>query len=178
MTKPMAKWANYEWPADEAWRRVAGFPGYEVSSTGRIRSLRRSNARLMVPEIDKDGALRVALRRDGAYVHCVLARLVCEAFNGPVQDGMYCCHRDNDPTNNYPSNLRWDTQKANMADKIVHGTRQQGSRHPNALIDEAVASRIKAMLAEGVSGLDVSAACDVSKHIVYDISRGRTWGHV
>lgn len=149
MTKPIEKWANFQWPTDEAWRSAPGFPGYEVSDHGRIRSLRKGNPRLRKPEVDKDGYSRLTIQRDGIYVHVVLHRLVCEAFNGAAPDGKpMCCHEDNDKANNKPGNLRWDTQAGNIADKLKHGTHQAGEKHGSSKISKTTALEIKKMLRE------------------------------
>lgn len=182
MTAPIAKWANFVWPANEAWRPVAGFPGYEVSDHGRVRSLRRTNPRLMTPEIDEDGYSRLALVRDGRYVHQLVHRMVATAFNGPAPDGMLICrHVDNNASNNRPGNLLWGTQADNMADKVVHGTAQVGSKHPHAVICEATALKIKARLHQGRQPrghlLAIARELCVSYHVVADISCGKTWGH-
>jgi len=149
MTKPIDKWAMFIWPSDEVWLPVAGFPGYEVSDHGRIRSLRKGNPRLREPEIDKDGYLRLSIRRNGVYVHVVLHRLICGAFNGPEPENMpVCCHKDNVRTNNIPNNLRWDTQAGNIADKLIHGTHQTGESHGSSKISESTAIEIKRQIKE------------------------------
>ena len=44
-----------------------------------------------------------------------VARLVCEAFNGPVPfEGAVCMHVDENARNNRPTNLAWGTQKENL----------------------------------------------------------------
>lgn len=44
-----------------------------------------------------------------------VARLVCEAFNGPPPfNGAVCMHRDENSANNAPENLAWGTQKENL----------------------------------------------------------------
>lgn len=43
-----------------------------------------------------------------------VARLVCEAFNGPCHDGPVCMHKDEDSRNNRPTNVRRGTQKENL----------------------------------------------------------------
>lgn len=182
MTAPIAKWANFVWPADETWRPVAGFPGYEVSDHGRVRSLRRTNPRLMTPEIDEDGYSRLALVRNGRYVHQLVHRMVATAFIGPAPDGLLICrHADNNPANNRPGNLAWGTQADNMADKHIHGTAQLGSKHPMAVICEETAKQVKARLHAGRQprGLlqSISRELGISYYVVADISRGRTWGH-
>lgn len=182
MTAPIEKWAKFVWPTDEVWRAVVGFPGYEVSDQGRVRSLRRTNPRLMTPEIDEDGYSRLALVRDGRYVHQLVHRMVAMAFNGPAPEGMPICrHGDNNAANNRPSNLVWGTQADNMADKNLHGTAQIGSKHPMAVITEEIAVQVKARLQPGKQPRgrlrQISRELGVSYNVVADISRGRTWGH-
>lgn len=182
MTAPSAKWRNYVWPADESWRPVAEFHGYEVSDHGCVRTLRRANPILMTPVIDADGYSRIKLVKDGRYVHQLVHRLVATAFIGPAPEGMPICrHKDNDPANNRPSNLAWGTQADNMADKLIHGTAQIGSKHPHASICEETARQIKERLSSGRQprGLlkHISRDMGVSYHVVADISRRKTWGH-
>jgi hypothetical protein len=44
-----------------------------------------------------------------------VARLVCEAFNGPSPFiRAVCMHIDENPRNNKPGNLKWGTQKENL----------------------------------------------------------------
>lgn len=179
MTKPIEKWANYQWPTDEIWRSVAGFPGYEVSDQGRIRTLRKGNPRPRKPEIDKDGYSRLSIQRDGRYVHVLVHRLVCEAFNGPAPEGKpMCCHDDNDKTNNRPGNLRWDTQAGNIADKLKHGTHQVGSKHGSATCTEREIEVVIDSLRNGAT-LDVAAkTAGVTFSIAASVSSNKTWKHV
>jgi hypothetical protein len=183
MSKPLEKWVKFVWPADENWRAVPGYDGYEVSDGGRIRSLRRGNTRLLACSIDEDGYARAGLYRDGRRVFYPLHRLVALVFIGPApSDRPICCHRDNDKTNNRPGNLRWDTQAGNMADKIVHGTSQIGSKNPGALIDEATAAQIKFLCANTrrYKGRlkDIAQRLGCSYSTVSQISGDRSWRHV
>ena len=50
-----------------------------------------------------------------------IPRIANTTFGEP-QTGMQCCHYDGDRTNAALDNLRWDTVKANHADKKRHGT--------------------------------------------------------
>lgn len=112
----------------ERWLPIAGHPGYEVSDHGRVRSLertitqpsryggfitRRMRGRLLLGSAVKSGHRFVSLgRHNYHYVHI----LVLTAFVGPCPDGHECCHWDDDPANNYLSNLRWGTRADNIAD--------------------------------------------------------------
>jgi hypothetical protein len=59
-----------------------------------------------------DGARYIFVWKGKTYK---VARLVCEAFNGPIPfDRAVCMHLDENARNNVPSNLRWGTQKENL----------------------------------------------------------------
>lgn len=117
----------------EEWRGVIGFPNYEVSNLGRVRSINHtvtyqrldqySGRTITVTKQRKGQMLRPGTMQSG-HQFVVLGRgngfcvhsLVLEAFVGPKKEGMECCHHDDNPANNSLDNLRWDTRLANMAD--------------------------------------------------------------
>ena len=109
----------------EEWRRVpvAPYRNYEVSSHGRIRR----NGKVMSPVRDSDGYLTVKLYYAGIPKRFKINRLVCEAFHGPAQfPNADAAHDDGVRSNNAAGNLAWKTRKANLADKLRHGTHQAG----------------------------------------------------
>jgi NUMOD4 motif-containing protein/HNH endonuclease len=128
----------------EQWRPVVGFPDYEVSDHGRVRSVdriklytqrsksgraytveRKHHGRLLRAGTMKSGHQIVILGRGNP--RCVHA-LVLEAFVGLAPTGTECCHWDDDPANNRLSNLRWDTRASNLADyKRNHGRHVNGA---------------------------------------------------
>jgi len=107
---------------------VVGFPGYQVSSLGNIRSYwtRGKNSHisnkwhLMKPQIDKKhtGYRKIMLKKKPKTI----ASLVCEAFHGVRPPNGQVCHKDGVRTNDAADNLRWGTQSSNEHDKIVYGT--------------------------------------------------------
>ena len=123
----------------EQWKNVVGFPGYQVSNLGNVRScwVRCRNSRLgdkwhnMKATIDKKhtGYRKLSLTRDGRPHYRTVASLVCEAFHGPRPPNGQVCHNDGIRTNDNSDNLRWGTQSENEHDKIAHGTSwKTGSR--------------------------------------------------
>ena len=118
----------------EKWLPVVGYEGdYEVSDLGRVRSLDRFDARghriqgrmlsLVAQAASGPSSRRtVSLHRGGRQSTRLVHHLVLEAFVGDRPDGTEACHWDGDPSNNELSNLRWDSHKANEADKFRHGT--------------------------------------------------------
>jgi hypothetical protein len=182
MTKPQAKWVEFIWPADEEWRAVPDFPGYEVSDKGRVRTLRTLPKRLLKGEIDKDGYIKVSLWRDRKQTHRHVHRLVAMCFvDGRTPERNFACHRNGKNTENHAGNLKWATQAENIADKIVHGTHQIGSKHGRATIDETVAAEVKRLFDEipKYRGKlqEIAARTGASYQVVSGIVHKGSWRH-
>ena len=109
-------------PAEE-WRTIAGFPLYEVSSLGRIRSWHTHNGqpgpRILRPGPDDKGYLTAILRGPDGRATRKVHRLVAEAFLGPLPKGLQTRHLDSDNQNNAAANLAYGTQLENMADRVA-----------------------------------------------------------
>jgi hypothetical protein len=98
------------------------------------------------------------------YVH----RLVLLAFSGPPPTAKHrVLHGDNDTRNNRLSNLRWGTQKENMADKIRHGT------FSSKLTSEQVAE----IRCGGVTDAVFAARFKCHETTVKKARLGKTWVH-
>lgn len=106
------------------WKPIQGYEGfYEVSSEGRVRSLRGKKPRLLNINKTVAGYPHVGLvkrvdglrRRFWYSVH----RLVAAAFIGPCPDGYVVNHKDEDKANNLVSNLEYVTRRENN----VYGSR-------------------------------------------------------
>lgn len=83
---------------------------------------------------DRDGYPKVMLHRNGIQHHRTVHSLVAEAFIGPRPDGLDICHGNNNASDPNVDNLRYDTRKANEADKI----RRRPERCPQGhLYDDA-----------------------------------------
>lgn len=122
--------------SDEKWLPVSGYPAYEVSDHGRVRSLDRIGlSRWGTPRTFKGKVLAQVLAggEDGRYRACTIYRdgkakqvtvhtLVLETFVGPrPAPGMHGCHRDDDRDNNRLTNLYWGTPSENAKDAVGNG---------------------------------------------------------
>jgi len=114
----------------EMFRSVIGFPNYEVSNYGRVRSWYKWNGK-PVPRISKPQLIGIktnvylgtSLSKNGKAFTKKTHILVLEAFVGPRPKGYQACHNDGDNLNPHIDNLRWGTVKSNMDDQIKHGIR-------------------------------------------------------
>lgn len=152
--------------ATESWRPIADFSGYEVSNRGRVRSHKWGRPHVRKPVVTHGGHLRVALSRDGKLSHHYVHRLVYEAFVGPVPDGLLICHRNGDPTDNRPDNLRADTQRGNMRDRELHGNTLRGLSHPRTVATPAQVQQIRRRYQLGVSKVGLARELGISESAV------------
>lgn len=108
--------------------------------------------------------------------------LVLLTFVGPCPPGFECCHSpDHDPANNSLVNLRWDTRKANMRDRDLHGRTAHGERGGNAKHSNKLVRQMKAY-ATNINPLQkriraVSERFDVPASTVGKILRGKIRVH-
>lgn len=159
----------------EEWRQVAGWPAYEVSSMGRVRSGHSGRWVEKSQSVDRDGYRLVSLWADGSGSMLRVSRLVCEAFHGAPFEGAQAAHKDGDPSNNEAENLRWATPAENSRDKHAHGTTLRGERHNMAKLCREDVLLIRA---SGESGRVLAERFGVSQATVSVIRSGRRWAHV
>jgi hypothetical protein len=168
---------------EERWRSVVGWEGfYEVSDHGRVRSIQRTiemrdgvrqvrRGRLLDPKCTAHSYAKVRLSRPGERVERYVHRLVAAAFIGP-SNGLYVLHCDGNPRNNALSNLRYGTQKDNMADALAHGWSNRGERHGASRL-----TREKVLAIYGAEGLqkEIGARFGIAQQTVSEIKSGKTW---
>ena len=169
-------------------KRIEGYPGYLVTSDGRVLSTKRGKVRelkfgLVGPAENK--RLHVSLSKNGIVKKFTVHRLVAAAFYGPCPDGMVCCHNDGNSLNNHRDNLRWDTFKNNSADRKIHGTcfsvtkKNAGSKHANSKLTEADVLKIRATYAAGkITQKKLADQYGVTCSRISHIINRKCWTHI
>lgn len=166
------------------FKSVEGFPGYCVGDDGSVWSSRCRGKRLpfrvgpwrkLVQGSNTHGRPTVTLCSDAGHYTTVVHRIVAMAFLGPRPEGMSVCHNDGDKTNNRAANLRYDTHKANIADRDKHGATVRGDRHPVARLDKEKVRHVKRLLQQGVRVTHVANRFGVSRHTITNVRDGITW---
>lgn len=96
------------------WKKVHGFPAYEVSEHGDVR---RGDKVLKPERVKGSGRKRFTLSKNGRSYRVFVSRIVAFAFIGPEPfEGAEVCHKDDFFHNNHYSNLRWGTHESNVAE--------------------------------------------------------------
>ncbi len=134
--------------------------------------------RLLSPYLDKYGYYVVYLshpKMGNVKVH----RLVLLAFIGPCPPGQEACHNDGTRTNNYPSNLRWDTRKNNQHDQRKHGTDLIGERNGSAKLSEGQVKQIRSLYSQGKhSQYVLGEMFNVNESSIFKVIHYQTWSHI
>lgn len=118
-------------PPKEEWRPVVGFPLYEVSSEGRVRSWARNKT---TPRILKQwpsgrGQQYLQVELTGQARRKV-QHLVAEAFIGPRPEGQVLRHLNDEGHDNRVVNLAYGTPGQNIADAYANGRRVRVTHCP------------------------------------------------
>lgn len=158
----------------EEWRACLAWPGYFVSSLGRVCGPR---GWLLVPTLERNYC-KVILYHDGHRHKRGIHRLVAEAFLGPPPTPRHeVNHRDGDKTHNMPANLEWVTHHENMRHATQFGLLPLGEAKPQAKLTAPQVLQIR--LVQGQASLrSIARQFGVDHKTILAIQRGDTWAHV
>jgi hypothetical protein len=179
----------------ERWLPIPGFPGYDVSDQGRVRSYRRKIGRtgggyewildnypqtICNPRPDKDGYLYITLRAGNNKSTRRIHRLVLETFVGQRPPGLQCRHRDGIRAHNFLINLTWGTPKENSADTKLHGNtpNQRGMNGPAAKLTDDQVLKIRELYAHGHFQKDIGKMFGICQPTVHKIVHRQRWTHI
>ena len=109
----------------ETFRPVRGYEGlYEISDCGAVRSLNynKTGKKVVISlKKSKQGYMYTTLSNSGIHKCFRVHRLVYEAFNGPIPEGMQIDHINGVKDDNRLVNLRCVTPKENCNNPITIG---------------------------------------------------------
>lgn len=165
----------------EIWRKIKAFPDYEISNFGRVKShnyYRKNVSMILVPIPALSGHLRVCLYKNRKQKIVSVHRLVLIAFKGDCPNKMQACHNAGNPANNHIDNLRWDTIKNNHADKIKHGTHQEGETSPTSKLKNAEVLEIRRLKQNGIRQNKIAKMFKVTPKNIEAITTRKTWKHL
>lgn len=111
----------------EEWKTIAGYPNYQVSSYGRVHSIKRDI--ILKPYYDNWRYPRVDLRNENGRRPRSVHRLVAEAFVPNPYDKPQVNHIDGDKDNNSVDNLEWVTVSENARHAVATGLNDHSKYH-------------------------------------------------
>ncbi|MGN0558368.1 MAG: NUMOD4 domain-containing protein [Acutalibacteraceae bacterium] len=108
----------------EVWKDIDGYEElYQVSNTGKVRSLRyknRDEVRELFLKPHNQGYLQVELHKNGKRKMFTVHRLVAMAFVDGYGEGKVVNHIDENKQNNVSTNLEWVSASQNVLHSISH----------------------------------------------------------
>lgn len=105
----------------EIWKKIDGFPNYEVSNKGNVKSLKYNNtneSKLLKLNTHGEGYYVVYISNGVRSIRVAVHRLVAENFVENPFNKPFVNHIDENKTNNKAENLEFVTASEN----INHGT--------------------------------------------------------
>ena len=160
--------------APEYWEDIKGYPNYAVSNLGRIKN--KVSGKILKPQKDYKGYLRVRLYNQKVSQRFFIHRLVMQAFCGASSQTVD--HVNGVKSDNNLSNLRYLSREDNTRKASIGHTHSQGSKHHRASLEEKDVNQIKCLIRMGLPIQDISKRYSITYDTVYGIKKGRTWNHV
>lgn len=97
----------------EEWKNIENYPNYQISSFGRVKSLKFGKEKILKQRKDKDGYKLINLYENKKSHTLKIHRLVAQAFIPNPNNYCVVNHRDENKQNNTVDNLEWVTQEYN-----------------------------------------------------------------
>jgi len=166
----------------EEWRPVIGYEGqYEVSNSGRVKSLKR-NAQMGLYVTKPRGYLGVVLHNNGVRKAHFVHTLVAASFIGPKPKGNFVNHKDGKKPNNVPLNLEYVTASENARHAWRLGlytphTPKGEASHFSKLTEKDVRDILE-KTKEGWSLNQLKRHFNVSRVTICRIRTRKTWTHL
>ena len=120
---------------EEIWKDIQGYPNYQVSNLGNVKSFHKGKEKILKPDKNEGGYLYVNLYKEGKQKRFRVHRLVATAFLDNPNNYPEVNHKNEIKTDNRVDNLEWCTPKYNAN----YGTRNErhaktikGENHPRA----------------------------------------------
>lgn len=146
------------------WKKCRRFPGYFINEMGDVFSLK--SGKIMKPSVSNSGYLCLVLRVSGKYSSTFIHREISDAFISCV-DGFDVNHINGNKRDNSLSNLEVVTRKQNIDHALITGLRK--TKHSQETI-----RKIRKMYSDGYRQSEICKEIGLSKHLVFDVVRGRS----
>jgi len=101
---------------------------------------------------------------------------------GEIPDGLFVCHRCDNPSCVNPAHLFLGTLRDNHADMMAKGRDGHGAAkgisNPSAKLTESQVKEIRAMAAQGMTQVEIGQRFGITQAHVSDIVLRKVWTHV
>lgn len=164
----------------EEFRKIEGYPDYEVSNEGRVISWKNGKRKVRKSWVNAYGHLQISLFKDGKRKMFYVHRLVAKAFIQNLEDKPQVNHKDGNKKNNYATNLEWATHAEDIVHAYKIGLIKSGEDHHRARLTEKNVKEIRHRYkCRGEDNLySFAREFGVYKSTVWQIVNFKTWKNV
>jgi hypothetical protein len=160
----------------EIWKDIPNYEGrYQISNLGNVKSLKFGKDKILKPQEDGGGYMRICLCKEGDVKKISVHRLVILAFVGASD--MEVNHVNGIKTDNRLDNLEYCTRSENIQHSYDIGLRLKGEKHYASKLTRACAELIK-YGHKGISQKEVANIYGVSQILISQIRSGKKWKHI
>lgn len=126
----------------EIWRDIPKSNGmYKISNFGRVKSLKGKKEKIIKPNKNRGGYLKIGLILNTGRKHISIHRLVASAFISNPNNLPEVNHIDGNKLNNNIKNLEWVTRKENSLHAYKIGLRKVSEKQKEASRNNIIIAR-------------------------------------
>jgi hypothetical protein len=167
----------------EEWRPVVGFEqDYEISSLGRVRSLKnKTNSKVgrILKTCLTHGYPYIILYQDNQRFPFSVHVLVARTFLGVVPDGKEVHHIDGSRNNNNLENLAYVSRAHNVSEGYRIGNNRSGEDHEWHKLTVNQVREIRRAYQSGEGGYkNLAKRFNLPWGTIRNIVKGRRWKHI
>lgn len=158
---------------------------WSIDAAGRIWIRRLYTGRVLAEPVRAErvltaGYLMVRATISGKRVVGGAHRLVWQALNGDIPDGMVINHKNGKKGDNRPENLEVETYSGNTlhARRVLGVVPQKGEKNNAAKLTASDVAEIRLARARGEKPTVIAARFGIRYQHVYRLCNGERWGHL
>lgn len=156
----------------EEWKQIVGYEDYHVSNFGRVKSLKKSKARILKPALSGNNYLQVVLCQETKTKNFSVHRLVAMAFMPNPENKPQVNHRDGCKLNNCFENLEWVTPFENTNHAFEFGLSKSSEDRPDAKLTNKQVVYIREN-PDGLTIKELAGKFNVALNTICDVQRGK-----
>lgn len=160
---------------------IKGFTGYEITEDGNVISHKRKTPKILSPDLNKEGYLRVVLSQEGETFRFSIHRLVALHFIPNPENKPFVNHKDGDKQNNHKDNLEWCDCSENTKHAFDNMLRIHGQSAPNAQLTDEVVKKVCELIQSGYQRKEIlnkNLHPKLNESKFDDIRRRRCWKRI